>query len=123
MDAGTQRRPRDMALLLLAAEGGPPRQRARDQRPDDLGGALRRRVLDQLAALDPEPDELPEALAAIAAGLGEPTGPARGVAALLLEEWNTACASPAYWSWSLREAIEADDRRLDRKRVRPGHAP
>ena len=61
------RRPRDLALLLLAAGGEPPRQRARDQQADRAGAEIRRRVLDRLAALDPEPEDFEATLARIVA--------------------------------------------------------
>jgi hypothetical protein len=106
------RRPRDLAVLLLAASHEPPRARARDQQPDIAGGALRRRVLDRLAALDPEPEALEEALAAIVAELGEPTGPTRGVCSLILQEWAESRLGPGYWDWLVSEAIRQGDRDL-----------
>jgi hypothetical protein len=103
-------RPRDFALLLLA--GGPraPRQRARDQQADRAGEAIRRSLLDEIAAIDPEPDELPATLARIVEGQGgSPSGPLRAVAALILQEWEAARRSPACWSWLVGQAIEAGD--------------
>jgi hypothetical protein len=117
------RRPRDLALLLLAAGGDPPRQRARDQQADRAGAALRRRVLDRLAALDPEPQGCEAALARIVAEFGEPSGPTRGVCGLILREWESARLSPGYWAWLLAEALAAGDERGDRTRKGPGHAP
>jgi hypothetical protein len=87
-------RPRDLALTLLAADAGPPRARARDQQADRLGGELRRRVLDRLAAIDPEPPGIDAAFAAIIAELGAPTGPTRGVCAQIRAEWEQAFVSP-----------------------------
>jgi hypothetical protein len=98
-------RPRDFALLLLAPGDGPPRQRARDQQADRAGLALRHRVLSALAAADPEPDELEAALLSIVEGLGPPTGPTRGVALALLEEWRAACAAPGWLELLLNEAV------------------
>jgi len=112
------RRPRDLALLLLAADAGPPRARARDQQADRAGGALRRAVLDRVAALDPEPDDLDAALAAVAADLGAPTGPARAVGALFRREWDDARAAPGYWAWLLAEALERSSADPDRDRGR-----
>jgi hypothetical protein len=100
------RRPRDLALLLLAIGADPPRARARDQQADRAGGALRQRVLDRLAALDPEPSELDAALAAIVAEFGAPTGPTRGVCSQVRQEWDQALASPGAWAWLLAEALE-----------------
>lgn len=109
-------RPRDMALLLLAASHEPPRARARDQQADRAGGALRRRVLDRivLADPDPEPEALEAALAAIVAELGEPTGPTRGVCAMLCQEWAESRLAPGYWTWLLSEGLAQADRDRDR---------
>src|SRR6516225_9313045 len=76
MNAEAPLRPRDLALLLLASRDLRPRQRARDQQADVAGLDLKRRVLDEVAALDPEPDELDAALMAITARLDVPSGPA-----------------------------------------------
>lgn len=107
MDPSGGRRPRDFALLSLAAAGGPPRARARDQRGDLAGEELRRAALRHIAAADPEPDDLAAALADFAREAGEAEGPARAVAALLLEQWQAARNSAAYWSWLLGEALAA----------------
>jgi hypothetical protein len=104
------RRPRDLALLLLAIGTGAPRARARDQQADRAGLDLRRRVLDRLAALDPEPRSLDETLTRIIAEFGEPTGPTRGVCAAIRDEWIQANAMPRAWSWLLQEALEISDR-------------
>ena len=68
-------RPRDLALLLLASGDLLPRKRARDQQADRTGLELKRRMLDRLAALDPEPHELEAALLQIVNEMGPPTGP------------------------------------------------
>ncbi len=107
-DAG--RRPRDLALLLLAMGTDPPRARARDQQADRAGADLRRRVLDRVAALDPEPDALDAALAAIVAGFGDPTGPTRGVCSQVRREWEETLASPGAWPWLIAEALERTGR-------------
>jgi hypothetical protein len=100
------RRPRDLALLLLAIGTEPPRARARDQQADRLGAELRRRVLDRLAALDPEPDALDQALASIVAEAGEPSGPTRGVCSQVRKEWEQARIASAFWEWLIAEALE-----------------
>lgn len=120
----TARRPRDLALLLLAIGGGPPRLRARDQQADLAGAELHRRVLDRLASLDPEPEEVEAALARIVAEFGEPTGPTRGVCLRVRQEWEEARSSPLAWSWLLSEAIEAGEGGPRRRRGRgPEDAP
>jgi hypothetical protein len=112
------RRPRDLALLLLAIGGGPPRQRARDQQADLAGVELLRKILDRLAALDPEPDDFESALARIAAEFGEPSGPTRGLCLGIKREWEECRVSPAAWSWLLSEAIQAAEGVPKRRRGR-----
>ena len=102
-----ERRPRDLALLLLASSGEPPRRRARDQQADRAGMQLRRKILDRLADLDPEPEAIEPALAEIVRALGEPSGPARGVCALIREEWDQARLAPGLWDWLKAEALAA----------------
>jgi hypothetical protein len=98
-------RPRDLALLLLAAGGAAPRQRARDQQADLAGLELRRRLLNELVALDPEPDELEAALLAAVERLGPPTGPSRSLALAFLEEWRAASGTPEWVGHLLGEAV------------------
>ena len=51
-------RPRDFALLLLAAGDVTVRNRARDQQADIAGLAMKRRILEELVAADPAPEEM-----------------------------------------------------------------
>jgi hypothetical protein len=106
--AGEPLRPRDLALLLLASGDMRPRQRARDQQADTAGLELKRRVLDRLAALDPEPAEMEAALTRIIAEMGPPHGPTRAVAVLVRDEWQAACASPEWVLHLLREGTAAE---------------
>ena len=101
-------RPRDLALLLAASEHT-PRQRARDQQADRAGMVLRRRVLERLAVLDPEPLELDAALARIIEEFGPPTGPTRAIALTIREEWHAACAAPDWIAHLLGEAASASE--------------
>ena len=103
-------RPRDLALLLLAIGFDPPRARARDQEADRAGGLLRQRMLDDIAARDPEPDELEAMLASLVTELGEPSGPSRGVAVFIRDEWEQAQQNPDYWSWLVSEALQVTAR-------------
>lgn len=98
-------RPRDWALLLLASGDLRPRQRARDQQADLAGLELQLRVLQRLTALDPEPADLEAALVRIVEEIGPPTGPTRGIAAALRDDWQTACASPEWVAHLLGEAM------------------
>lgn len=115
---GDPRRPRDLALLLLATGGSPPRQRARDQQADLAGVELRRKILDRLAALDPEPDDCESTLARIVAEFGEPSGPTRGLCLGIRQEWDECRVSPDAWSWLIAEAIRAAEVSPDRRRGR-----
>jgi hypothetical protein len=98
-------RPRDFAVLLLASGELTGRQRARDQQADRAGLALKRRVLNALAALDPDPDELEASLSAIVEELGPPTGPTRAIALALVEEWRAALATPEWLAHLVGEAV------------------
>ena len=114
-------RPKDLALFLLASGDLLPRKRARDQQADIAGLELKRRALDLLVAIDPEPDELETALAQIVEMLGPPYGPARAICATIRDDWADAASTPALIDWLLDQALRegqrdgrpptADDRR------------
>jgi hypothetical protein len=101
-------RPKDLALLLLASGDLRPRQRARDQQADRIGLELKRRLLGRLVAIDPEPEELAEVLFRITREQSDPSGPARAVAAGILEEWQAACESPQWLELLLQQAFQAN---------------
>jgi hypothetical protein len=100
--------------MLLAAGGGPPRARARDQQADLAGEALRREILNRLVTLDPATEDMEQALLSIAGDLGQPSGPARAVGLSIRQEWEMARANPEYWSFLVREALQGEDRRPPR---------
>ena len=102
-------RPGDFARIVLAGAGGPPRARARDQQADLAGEVLRRKILNRLIVMDPDPDELEGALLVIVAGLGEPAGPTRGVCTAIRQEWEMARISPDYWTFLMGQALAGDD--------------
>jgi hypothetical protein len=93
MTSSSPLRPRDLARLLLASGDVLPRQRARDQQADRAGLTLKRRVLERLAEMDPEPADLEAALLRIVEEVGAPTGPTRAIALSIRDEWQTACTS------------------------------
>jgi hypothetical protein len=102
------RRPRDLALLLLAMGSKPPRGRARDQQADVAGARLQRRVLERLVGLDPEPDSeaVRGALAAVVTEIGEPTGPTRSVCIQLARDWDDFQADDDAWAWLISQALK-----------------
>ena len=112
-------RPRDLALLLLASGDLLPRQRARDQQADRAGLALKKRVLEELAALDPEPEELEAVLMQVVETIGPPTGPTRALAVSFREEWRAACAAPEWTAHLLGEALRAGEEGGERGRRVP----
>jgi hypothetical protein len=103
-------RPGDFAGVLLAAGGDPPRARARDQQADMIGEALKRRVLNRLVVLDPEPEAMEAALLTIVEELGEPSGPTRAVCTAIAQEWEMARLSSGFWPYLIEQAMQADER-------------
>jgi hypothetical protein len=101
---GVALRPRDLAMLILASGDLQPRQRARDQQADIAGAELKRRVLTRLLQLDPEPAELAATLDRIVHEIGQPTGPTRAVATIILDEFESAQHSPELVAWLLEQA-------------------
>lgn len=97
--------PRDFALLLLGSGEAAPRTRARDQQADDAGLDLKRRVLAEIVARDPDAEEFEAALLAITDDLGPPSGPTRAIARGILEEWRMAGSSPGWVPHLLGEAV------------------
>jgi hypothetical protein len=113
-------RPRDLALLLLASGELSPRQRARDQQADRAGGELKRRVLAELIARDPDPAELEAVLMEVVAAFGPPTGPTRAVALSVLEDWRFAAATPGWVAHLLGEAVNGRTENRRRGQQLPG---
>jgi hypothetical protein len=103
-------RPGDFARVLLAAGGDPPRARARDQQADMIGEAIKRRVLNRLVVLDPEPEAMESALVTIVKESGEPSGSTRAVCTAVAQEWEMARISPEFWGYLIGQAMHADER-------------
>ena len=110
-------RPRDLALLLLASGDLRPRKRARDQQADRAGLEIKRRILEQVVALDPEPEALEAALIKMIDEMGPPSGPIRSVASVVRDEWQVACSAPEWVSQLLSEAVNNS---TDRPKTAPG---
>jgi len=108
-------RPREFALLLLGSGEALPRRRARDQQADAVGLELKRRVLREVVAHDPDPDDLEAALLSIIDDIGPPTGPTRAVALGILEEWRFAATSPGWVPHLLGEAVRPREKKGGRR--------
>lgn len=104
-------RPADFARLMLAGPGLRSRQRARDQQADQAGIELKRQVLTELSALDPEPENFDLALDQIINQLGPPYGPVRGICLSVRNDWQATCTSPQFLAWLLQEAVSEDSGR------------
>jgi hypothetical protein len=100
-------RPRDLALLMLAAAGKPPRKRARDQKADAVGFDLRRQFLDRLVELDPDADQLEATLLGIISEMKSPQGPTRAIAANVRDEILAARDNPGVVELLIADAVQA----------------
>jgi hypothetical protein len=103
-------RPREFALLLLTSGDLLPRQRVRNQTPDTIGLELKRRLLQSLVDLDPEPGKLDETLARLIEELGPPTGPVRALAVSFRDEWQALPANPEWLEHLRAEAASLVER-------------
>ncbi|OAI54498.1 hypothetical protein AYO44_14865 [Planctomycetaceae bacterium SCGC AG-212-F19] len=95
-------RPRDLALLLLASEELRPRKRMRSQHPDTMGMELKRRLLERIADIDPDADNLEPTLARLIDELGPAPGPIRALAIGFRDDWRGLASNPD-WLEQLRE--------------------
>ncbi len=112
-------RPREAALIWLAASAGPPRQRARDQQSDLAGVALRNQILRGLVDHDPEPAEMERAIEEVVTSLdGQLRGPARSLGLLIMQEWESVRLNPGYWEWQMADAIAGSNGAREPKRKR-----
>lgn len=113
-------RPAEICRQLLAALGaseGRRRQRKRDTRPDAIGLSIKRRLLEEAVAADPEPEAfegwlLQRSIAGTEAGESAAgTGALGEVWAMALEiraDWRQALSSPSFRKW-LREGAPSAD--------------
>ena len=108
-------RPTDLALFLLASGETLPRKRARDQQADIAGLELKRRVLDRLITIDPEPDELEAALMRIVEELGPPHGPTRAICTTVRDDWEAAALNPGLTEWLIDQALREAERAPERE--------
>ena len=117
-------RPADLCSRLLAAldaSEGRRRRRKRNTEPDQIGMAIKRRLLEDAVREDPDADSFEEwllerTLAAGVAGDGTEdgtlfaaSGPVRAMALELLAEWRLAQVPGAFRDW-LDHGVPSDDR-------------
>jgi hypothetical protein len=107
-------RPRDFALLLLSSGEFLPRQRLRNQTPDIIGLELKRRLLQSVAEVDPEPGDLETTLARLIEQLGPATGPARALAVSFRDEWRALPANPTWIAHLQTEAARRGESNANR---------
>jgi hypothetical protein len=112
-----QVRPGEICRLLLAAldaSEGRRRGRKRDTTPDAIGIAIKRRLLEEAARDDPEPDAFEAWLLARCVPGGEsPSGSVRAMARDVFADWRLAQASPTFRSW-LEQGAPSDDAGVNR---------
>jgi hypothetical protein len=75
-----------------------------------IGESIKRRVLNRLVVLDPEPEVMEAVLLTIVEELGEPSGSTRAVCTAIIQDWEMARLSPGFWPFLIDQAMRADER-------------
>jgi hypothetical protein len=104
-------RPADVCRELLAAldaSEGRRQRRKRDTTPDAIGHAIKRALLDDAVAADPEPDAFEGWLLERCLAAGGEVGATRAMALEVLAEWRLARLLPEFGDWLGRGAPSAD---------------
>ena len=106
-------RPADVCRALLAAvdaSDGRTRRRKRDQRPDAIGLALKRRLLERAVADDPPPEAFEQWLLDFPASCTEEgeAGAALAMARAVFEEWKLAHSLGEFRVW-LEQGAPSED--------------
>lgn len=118
-------RPAEVCKALLAAlEGadGQRRKRKRDQRPDAIGLALKREILERAVAEDPAPERFEGwLLDQVAASAPGAEGAVTAMARAVLEEWRLAHSLGEFKLW-LDRGAPSDDARGGRQQPGPDGA-
>jgi hypothetical protein len=96
-------------LVALDASEGRRRGRKRNTTPDAIGMAIKRRLLEEAARDDPEPNAFEAWLLARCIPTGESSsGSVRAMALDVLADWRLAQRSEAFRSW-LEQGAPSDD--------------
>ena len=94
-------------LKALEASEGRTRRRKRDQQPDVIGLSIKRALLTQAAAEDPEPEAFEAWL--LERVLAHPaSGPVRAMCGEILDEYRLAAMDSSFYHW-LGEGAPSDD--------------
>jgi hypothetical protein len=97
-------------LAALEAAEGRRRRRERDTRPDAIGLAVKRRLLADAVAADPDPAEFEAWLLRHCRAAPEASpGAIRAMAMEVWAEWRLAARAPAFQAW-LEAGAPSDDR-------------
>lgn len=121
-DSSSSLRPAQVCKALLAAleaSEGRNRKRKRDQKPDNIGLAIKRALLTRAVQDDPAPEAFEEWLLQYPGKCdsGEPSGAVAAMARTVLEEWHLAHSMDAFRVWLEDGAPSADA--TDEKPGRP----
>lgn len=106
-----QLRPADFCgevMAALEASDGRRRRRKRDTTPDAIGLGMKRRLLEEAIAADPEPEDFESWLFERCLAEGDGNGPLRAVALSLLEEWRFSADLDGFREW-LAAGAPSDD--------------
>jgi hypothetical protein len=104
-------RPADVCRRLLAAldaSDGRRKRRKRDTTPDAIGLAIKRGLLEGVAADDPPPEALEGWLVARCLAAGTGSGAVRAMALDVLHEWRLASSVDGFEAW-LAQGAPSDD--------------
>ena len=107
VEAVTGLRPADVCrelLLALDAAEGRRKRRKRDTTPDAIGIGMKRELLEQAVAADPEPDDFEGWLFE----QSREDGGRRAMALSIFEEWQLAHQAESFRGWLARGAPSDD---------------
>ena len=105
-------RPKQLCAELLAtieASEGRRKRRSRNTTADSIGLDIRRRLLEEIVADDPEPDDFEAWLVERCAREGLADGPVRAMALTIWDEWRLASTAAGFRQW-LADGAPSDDR-------------
>ncbi len=111
---------RELVATLEASEGR-RRRRKRDTRPDAIGLAIKRSLLEAVVAEDPEPEDFEAWLLERCLAAGHGSGAVRAMALSIWDEWQLAESAPDFRAW-LAEGAPSDDRDTGEKPSPEGSA-